>query len=103
MDFGQAIYYLNQGLPVYRNTWDQGTFIFKQVPSEIGKDIVPKMQSLPDAVKEVFINRFEDKHAQISSIYYSDQLAIVKLSNSIRGYSPSVEDCLADNWFIFKE
>ena len=34
--------------------WENGTFIFKQIPSTISKDIVPKMQSLPQAVKDEF-------------------------------------------------
>ena len=93
MNFARATELLNYGIPVCRKK-DLSHFIFKQVPSNISIDIVPKMQSLPDAVRRVFINRGKD-------ISYSNQLAIVNDDNEISGYSPSVEDVLATDWEVY--
>lgn len=101
MNFGQAVESLSKGKRVARTGWNGvGLFIFMQVPSEIKRDIVPKMQSLPQAVKDEFERRFNDPNEQIDSIYYSDQLALVNPSNLITGWSPSVSDSLAIDWIV---
>lgn len=101
MKFGEAIEALKQGKRVARTSWNgKDMFVFRQVPSEIKKDIVPKMQSLPQSVKDEFEKRFNDKTEQIDAIYYDNQLAIVGLSNLISGWAPSVSDCFAEDWVI---
>ena len=75
-------------------------FVFMQVPSTIGKEIVPKMQSLPQTVKDEFQRRFESPSEQIDAIYYDNQLALVNPSNLITGWSPSTSDALAVDWVI---
>lgn len=100
-NFGQAIEALKQGKRVARQGWNgKGLFVFMQVPSQIGKDIVPKMQSLPQTVKDEFQRRFESPSEQIDAIYYDNQLALVNTSNLITGWSPSTSDALAEDWFI---
>ena len=47
LNFGEAIQALNEGKMVARQGWDN-LFVFKQVPSIIDKDVVPKMTSLPE-------------------------------------------------------
>lgn len=98
LNFGQAIEALKQGKVVSR----QGIngFVFMQVPSTINKEIVPKMQSLPQSVKNYFDKVFNDERQQLDAIYYDNQLALVKSSNLIIGWSPSAEDCLAEDWVI---
>lgn len=103
MDFKQALSIVENGGVMRRNVWPVGEFVFMQVPSTIHEAIVPKMQSLPQSVKDVFENRFTNDAMQLNAIYYSNQLAICNSSNSIRGYSPSVEDCFALDWKEFKE
>lgn len=99
--FGDAILALKQGKRVARNGWNgKGLFVFMQVPSTINKEIVPKMQSLPQSVKDEFVRRFEDESSQIDSIYYDNQLALVNPSNLITGWSPSTSDALAEDWVI---
>ena len=101
MKIGEAIEALKEGKRVQRSGWNgKGLFVFMQVPSEINKDIVPKMQSLPQSVKDEFARRFNDPNEQISSIYYDNQLAIVNSSNLINGWAPSVSDSLASDWII---
>lgn len=104
-NFGEAIEALKNGKRVSRRAWvhpDGGFeyFIFMQIHSEIKKHIVPAMQSLPQSVKDEFQRRFEDESAQIDAIYYNNQLAIVGLSNLIRGWSPSPTEVLAEDWLI---
>jgi hypothetical protein len=101
MKFGEAIEALKEGKKLARTGWNgKGMFVFMQIPSEIKKEIVPKMQSLPQSVKDEFEKTFNDTSAQIDAIYYTNQLAIVGLSNLIQGWSPSVADCFAEDWII---
>ena len=102
-DFGKALEILKEGGMVARHGWNgKGLFVFMQVPSEIPSDVVPKMQSLPDKVKDKFIDRFGDEAFQIDAIYYSNQLALVNTSNLITGWSPSTSDALAEDWFEYQ-
>lgn len=99
--FGEAIKALKEGKKVQRKGWNGiGMFVFMQVPATIGKDIVPKMQSLPQSVKDEFQKRFDTPSKQIDAIYYDNQLAIVNTSNLIQGWSPSASDVLAEDWVI---
>ena len=101
--FGEAIAEVKKGKMIARDGWNgKGLFVFMQVPSEIGKEIVPKMQSLPQAVKDEFVRRFEDENEQISSIFYNDQLALVNTSNLISGWSPSTNDAMAEDWIVYE-
>ena len=101
--FGDAIEALKNGKRVQREGWNgKGLFVFMQVPSQIGKDIVPKMQSLPQSVKDEFQRRFESPSEQIDAIYYDNQLALVNPSNLITGWSPSTSDALAVDWVILE-
>lgn len=94
MDFGQAIEALKAGKRVAREGWNgKGLFIFMQVPAEINEEIVPKMQSLPQSVKDEFAKRG-------GSIRYSNQMALVDPNNSITGWAPSSTDTLAEDWVI---
>lgn len=101
MNFGQAIEALKEGKKVQRTGWNgKGLFVFMQVPSSINREIVPKMQSLPQSVKDEFERRFNDPNEQIDAIYYDNQLALVNPSNLITGWSPSVSDSLATDWIV---
>lgn len=101
MDIGQAIEAAKQGKMIQRQGWNgKGLFVFMQVPSEIKKEIVPKMQSLPDSVKAEFQRRFDSTEEQIDAIYYNNQMCIVGPSNLISGWAPSVSDALATDWII---
>lgn len=101
MNFGQAIEALKEGKKLQRTGWnDKGLFVFMQVPSTINREIVPKMQSLPQSVKDEFERRFNDPNEQIDAIYYDNQLALVNPSNLITGWSPSVSDSLATDWIV---
>lgn len=95
--FGAILLALADGKRVARSGWNgKGMFVFQQVPAQIQLDVIPRMTSLPDEVKEEFLRRGK-------SISYSNQLALVKADNQINGWAPSVADCLADDWVIVSE
>lgn len=101
MVFGEAIKALRDGKRAQRASWnDKDMFVFMQVPSVISKDIVPKMQSLPQSVKDEFQRRFNDPDKQIDTISYRNQLALVEDSNLITGWTPSPSDVLDVDWII---
>ncbi len=94
LNFGQAIEALKQGKRVARKGWNgKGMFIFQQVPSDVNEMIVPKMQSLPQSVKDEFERRGGD-------IHYKNQLAIVYPDNTIYGWVASPSDVLEEDWCI---
>ena len=94
LTFGQAIEALHEGKRVAREGWNgKGMFIFKQVPAEIAADIIPKMQSLPQTVKDEFSKRG-------GSIRYKNQLAMVYPDNTIYGWVASPSDVLENDWCI---
>ncbi len=100
MNFGKAIEALMEGKMVRRSVHGQHDFIFRQVPSAIPAEVVPKMTSLPQAVKDEFVRRFNDPAMQVVEICYNNQLAFVNASNLITGWAPSIVDVMADDWLI---
>lgn len=94
LTFGQAIEAVVKGHRICRQGWNgKSLFVFQQVPAEISQEIIPKMQSLPQSVKEEFIKRG-------TRIKYENQLALVHPDSTINGWSPSVSDALANDWEI---
>ena len=72
MDFGKAIKALKNGKAIYRSGWNgKGMFVIKQVPASINGDIIPIMQSLPQAAKDLLMTR-ENPH-----IDYTNQMLII--------------------------
>ena len=111
LSFGQAVKAMKKGKMASRKGWNgKNLFVFMQVPSEIPLEVVPKMQSLPQSVKDVLIRRHEGAaKAEIAlsidpiyynSIRYSNQFAIVHPDNSIHGWAPSASDSIAEDWVI---
>jgi Protein of unknown function (DUF2829) len=105
-DFGGAVKALEAGKRVARKGWNgKGLFVFMQVPSEIDISIVPKMQSLPQAVKDEFVRRHltvttAEEEDAFKTITYQNQMAIVYPDNSIHGWAPSASDSLAEDWEV---
>lgn len=89
--FGDVIVALKQGRIAYRLDWDS-CFIFRQVPSTVPNHIIQKMTSLPPAVKKLFVDG--------GDLTYRDQIALVMDGGDVVGYTPSVEDCFAEDWCI---
>jgi hypothetical protein len=101
--FGEALEALREGKVVFRKNWEEtGMFVFQQLSTSVKSNIVPKMQSLPDSVKEVFQKRFDNPDMQIKEIYYGLQLSLVNSSNLIVTYIPSIEDLFCADWVILE-
>ena len=94
MNFGQAIESLKEGKLVAREGWNgKGMFVVKQIPALIGLDIIPKMQSLPDAAKSHLIEKQQP-------IHYTNQMLIVNAEGRADSWVPSSSDCFAEDWII---
>ena len=94
MSFGQAITALKEGKKVSRVGWNgKGMFIFKQIPANIGLDIIPKMQSVPDSVKETMLKTQ-------TNLNYRNQCVLVDAEGNVDNWSPSISDCFAEDWLI---
>ena len=95
LTFGQAVESMKQGLPVSRAIWFQGKggFVFRQVPSSVAVEIIPRMTSLPPIVKQITLERQ-------MPLCYENQLAFVDTANRVSSWAPSVEDALANDWLV---
>lgn len=92
--FGEVIKSLKEGKIASRNGWNgKNLFIFKQIPAIIGTDIIPKMQSVPDKVKSVMLNRDVP-------LNYRNQCVIVDAVGNVDNWVPSISDCFAEDWYI---
>lgn len=97
MDFGDAIEVLKQGGAIRRSGWNgKGLFVVKQESAHIESDVIPKMQSLPQAAK--------DRIMQTKGfIDYTSQCLIYN-ENTGRADSwvPSISDVFAQDWEIVR-
>lgn len=107
LTFGAAIEFgLKKGKRVQRSGWNgKGMFIFMQVPSKVPIDIVPKMTSLPQSVKDEFDRRSKnipvDAEVPVfTHIRYQNQIAMVYPDNNIYGWVASPSDILEEDWII---
>ncbi len=92
LNYGQAIEAMKEGKCIARKGW-KGMFACKQVSAEIYCNIIPKMSSLPKKAKDILFDR--DK-----SIFYQNQMIIVKPDNIIDSWVASSSDTFADDWQI---
>lgn len=96
LTFGLAIEALKLGKLITRSGWNgKGMFIVKQIPSVIGIEIIPKMQSLPQSVKDVLIEREQP-------ICYESQMLIINSLGRADSWVPSSSDCFAEDWQIIE-
>lgn len=97
LNFGEAIEALKAGHLVQRAGWNgKGMYILKQIPATIGLDIIPKMQSLPDAAKKDLVQRSQP-------ISYTNQMLIVHADGRADSWVPSSSDCFADDWQVISD
>lgn len=92
--FGEAVEAAKQGKRISREGWNgKGMFVFMQIPSEINEEVIPKMQSVPQFVKDEFARRG-------GNIRYKNQLAMVYPDNTIYGWVASPSDVCENDWCI---
>lgn len=94
MNFGLIIEALKQGKLAQREGWNgKDMFIMKQIPAEIGLDIIPKMQSVQQSAKDILINRG-------TTLKYENQMLIIKEDGTADSWVPSSSDIFAEDWII---
>lgn len=94
MNFGQAIEALKEGKLVTREGWNgKGLFVMKQIPAEIGLEIIPKMQSVQESAKKVLVSRG-------TTLKYENQMLIIKPNGTADSWVPSSSDVFAEDWTI---
>ena len=94
MNFGQAIEALKEGKLVQRKGWNgKGMFVMKQIPAEIGLDIIPKMQSVQQSAKDKLIETN-------TTLKYSNQMLIIKSDGTADSWVASSSDTFAEDWII---
>lgn len=95
--FGVAIEVLLQGGAIRRKGWNgKGLFVIKQIPAHIESDVIPKMQSLPQAAKDRIMRTkgFID--------YTSQCLIYNENTGRADSWVPSISDVFAQDWEIVR-
>lgn len=104
VSFSEATKALKEGKRVQRQGWNgKGMFIFMQVPSIVPANVIPKMSSLPQSVKDEFQRRIEVGWGGLEyegGIKYQNQIAIVYPNNNIYGWVASPSDILENDWIV---
>ena len=98
MTFGLAIEALKKGFPLAREGWvEKGLFVFKQVPAQVEQDIIPKMQSVPQRVKDIVLGRMVKGKPGLN---YTNQMCIVNRDGRVDSWVPSSSDIFAKDWIV---
>lgn len=92
-DFSSAVQWLKAQKCLRRTSWPEGTFVVKQVPADIPSEIIPKMTSLPDSVKNLLLSRSAD-----ASIHYRHQMLQIDRNGIANAWQPNAEDVFAEDW-----
>lgn len=98
LNIGEAVDSLKEYNICYRDSWEEGTYIYLQIPNIIKKDIIPNMTSLPSSVKDKINEKILNSNYQVDSLYYNNQITIVNSSLLMKGWSPTIDDILATDW-----
>lgn len=97
LTFGLAIEALKQGKLVVRKGWNgKGMFIMKQIPAEIGLDIIPKMQSVQESAKKKLVGAG-------NTLKYENQMLIIKFDGTADSWVASSSDIFAEDWYILED
>lgn len=92
--FSEAVKVLKQGGVIRRQGWNgKNVVVFKQVPAHIENDIIPKMQSLPEAAKRLIMDN-DKKYID----YTSQCLIYNKATGRADSWAPSISDVFANDW-----
>lgn len=96
MTFEEILPCLKRGDVVTRDAFYDGLVVFMQVPATISPDMVPKMTSLPEAMKQLL-------QESESGISYHDQFIMFDLGDCTCTYYPfDGEDFTATDWTVVR-
>lgn len=94
LNYGEALEALKLGERVARIGWNgKGMFIFKQIHADIGLDIIPKMTSVPQKVKDFMVK-------SETTLKYRNQMVIVDSGGYVNNWVASSSDTYANDWCI---
>ena len=83
-----------EGKLVAREGWNgRGLFVMKQIPAEIGLEIIPKMQSVQESAKQILVSRG-------TTLKYENQMLIIKSNGTADSWVPSSSDVFAEDWIV---
>ena len=83
MDFGEALHLLKEGKKLAREGWNGKGMFIVFVPS--------KVINLNEKFKELFC---KDK------VEFNQHFVIKNVDGSVSTWVPSVNDCLAEDWYV---
>lgn len=93
LSFEQILPLLKEGFAIRREGWNgSGLIVFKQVPANIGSEIIPKMQSLPEEAKRLILEAGD--HID----YVSQCLIFNTATGEANSWVPSISDVFANDW-----
>lgn len=94
MTFQQALEAMNQGYAVRRtNNWPKNYIVFAQIPQTVNDDIIPKMTSVPELVKQLILEKGN------KTIAYHDQCIMLNVETGDAQYFvPTIANCNANDW-----
>ncbi len=108
LDFGWAICALKAGKLVTRAGWNgKGMFLFVRPDDELTTGFIPKVKSLPQAVKDYIDKHVDDKQNPgeegITPVKFTAYLCMKAADGSIvNGWLASQTDMLAEDWQLFE-
>lgn len=86
MNFGEALEVVKEGKRISRQGWNGKDMYVYYVPANSYK-----------AITETTKKEFGDM------VPYNPYFAIKNVNNTVSTWAPSVNDCLAEDWFIVEE
>lgn len=93
MTFGLAVELLKMGHVLRRSGWNgKNLYVCRQIPALIEEDVIPKMQSLPEQMKDIILNGK-------GFISYESQCLIYNGDTGrADSWVPSISDIFANDW-----
>ena len=80
VDYMEASQAMDEGHPIRNIAWMNGKFAYKQIPNDVTIDIVPQMNSVPEAVKEHI------QKSDIQSLRFRNQINVVSASGIVTSW-----------------
>lgn len=108
LDFGWAISALKAGKLVTRAGWNgKGMFLFMRPSDELTTGFIPKVKSLPQAVKDYIDQHVDDKtnpgEEGLTPVKFTAYICMKAADGTIvNGWLASQTDMLAEDWQLFE-
>lgn len=108
LDFGWAICALKAGKLITRKGWNgKGMFLFIRPSDELTTGFIPKVKSLPQAVKDYIDQHVDDKknpsEEGLTPVKFTAYICMKAADGTIvNGWLASQTDMLAEDWQLFE-